>query len=128
MTRWHGMDDGEHGVEETEMKRHVALLRGINVGRAKRVVMADWRVLLESLGFSNVRTLLNSGNAVFDAPPQAAAELADRIHGSLAQTLGVSARVVVKTANEFAAIVKGSSLIDGENGATQQIALARFGR
>ena len=44
------------------MNRCVALLRGIDVGRAKRLAMADQRVLLESLAYRNVRTLLNSGN------------------------------------------------------------------
>jgi uncharacterized protein (DUF1697 family) len=47
---------------------HVALLRGINVGKAKRVAMADLRALLEELGYADVRTLLNSGNVVFTAP------------------------------------------------------------
>ena len=37
---------------------NVALFRGINVGRAKRVAMADLRALIEGLGYGNVRTLL----------------------------------------------------------------------
>ena len=49
------------------MTRCIAFLRGINVGRAKRIAMADLRALIEGLGFSEVRTLLNSGNVVFDA-------------------------------------------------------------
>src|SRR5204863_1567267 len=49
---------------------HVALLRGINVGTAKRVAMADLRQLMTGLGYSDVRTLLNSGNVVFTAPPR----------------------------------------------------------
>jgi uncharacterized protein (DUF1697 family) len=44
---------------------HFALLRGINVGRAKRVAMADLRSLVEDLGYGEVGTLLNSGNVVF---------------------------------------------------------------
>jgi hypothetical protein len=49
---------------------HVAFLRGINVGTAKRVAMADLRGLMTGLGYSEVRTLLNSGNVVFTAPPR----------------------------------------------------------
>ena len=49
---------------------HVALLRGINVGTAKRVAMADLRGVMTGLGYSDVRTLLNSGNLVFTAPPR----------------------------------------------------------
>ena len=55
------------GMDNARMKRHIALLRGINVGKAKRVPMADLRALMQGLGHANVRTLLNSGNAVFDA-------------------------------------------------------------
>jgi uncharacterized protein (DUF1697 family) len=44
-------------------------LRGINVGRAKRIVMADLRALVEGLGYGEVRTLLSSG--VFTAPAAA---------------------------------------------------------
>ena len=40
------------------MPRYVALFRGINVGKAKRIAMADLRALLEKLGFTEVRTLL----------------------------------------------------------------------
>ena len=50
------------------MTRHIALLRGINVGRAKRIAMADLRELLASMGYTDVRTLLNSGNVVFSEP------------------------------------------------------------
>jgi len=42
----------------------IGLIRGINVGRAKRVAMADLRALVTDLGFTDVRTLLNSGNVV----------------------------------------------------------------
>src|SRR6478736_4542725 len=48
--------------------KHVALLRGINVGKAKRIAMADLRKLCEGLGYEDVSTLLNSGNIVFSAP------------------------------------------------------------
>jgi uncharacterized protein (DUF1697 family) len=44
---------------------HVALLRGINVGRAKRVAMADLRALLEGRGYGGARSRLDSGNLVF---------------------------------------------------------------
>ena len=59
--------------------RYVALFRGINVGRAKRIAMGDLRRLIEGLGFGNVVTLLNSGNVVFDAPDGLPAEIASRI-------------------------------------------------
>lgn len=87
---------------------HVALLRGVNVGGNKRVPMAEWRMLLEGLGCTNVRTLLNSGNAVFDAAPSP--RLAERIRQSLLEGLSVEVPVIVKTAAEMAAIEAGNPL------------------
>lgn len=56
------------------MATWVALLRGINVGTAHRVPMADLRTLLtDELGYADVRTLLNSGNVLFSAGGSAAA-------------------------------------------------------
>ena len=49
------------------MPTFIALLRGVNVGKGKRVPMAELRDLLSGLGFAEVTTLLNSGNAVFRA-------------------------------------------------------------
>jgi len=92
------------------MGKQVALIRGINVGRAKRVAMADLRALVESLGYSDVRTLLNSGNIVFTAPRTAPGNAAARIEKALASRLGVPARVTVLTAAELAAIVDENPL------------------
>jgi uncharacterized protein (DUF1697 family) len=85
------------------MKRHVALLRGINVSKSKRVAMADLRALMESLGYANVRTLLNSGNAVFDAAGGSAAGHAKALRQVLLEKTGVDAEVIVKTAADLAA-------------------------
>jgi uncharacterized protein (DUF1697 family) len=84
---------------------YVALIRGINVGRAKRVAMADLRALVEDLGYSGVRTLLNSGNVVFTSTRGRLAAAASRIEDGLTRRLGVSARVLVITAAELEAIV-----------------------
>jgi uncharacterized protein (DUF1697 family) len=85
---------------------HVALLRGINVGRAKRIAMADLRALLETLGYGDVRTLLNSGNVVFTAPAKLRNEAAARIEEAIASRLGVSSRVTVLSARELATVVE----------------------
>lgn len=87
------------------MKRHIALLRGINVGKAKRVAMADLRALMESLGHADVRTLLNSGNAVFDARGGAAAAHARQLQAAILDKIGVDCEVIVKTAADIAAAI-----------------------
>jgi uncharacterized protein (DUF1697 family) len=92
--------------------RQVALIRGINVGRAKRVAMADLRALVEGFGYGDVRTLLNSGNVVFTAPGTAPGDAAARIEEGLAARLGVPARVMVLTAEELAAAVAENPLLE----------------
>ncbi len=89
---------------------HVALLRGINVGRAKRVAMADLRALVEGLGFGDVRTLLNSGNIAFTVPRAAKGDPAPRIEKAFAKEFGFSSRVTVLTAAELDAVVTGNPL------------------
>jgi len=76
--------------------RYVALLRGINVGKAKRIAMADLRALLDALGYADVTTILNSGNAVFDAKGATAERIARRIETELPRRLALSAPVIVK--------------------------------
>jgi uncharacterized protein (DUF1697 family) len=92
------------------MPRYVALFRGINVGKAKRIAMADLRKLLEKLGYTEVKTLLNSGNAIFTGDSGAASAHAQRIRTAVAKRLGVDAIVVVKSAAEVAAIMAGNEL------------------
>jgi len=87
------------------MKRHVALLRGINVGKAKRIAMADLRAIVESLGHAHVRTLLNSGNVVFDATRGTPAALAQALRAALREGAALDCEVVVKSAAELAAAI-----------------------
>lgn len=84
----------------------IALLRGINVGRAKRIAMADLRKLVGSLGFTEVRTLLNSGNVVFETSGRATGDAGTRMERALTDRLGISSKVIVLAAEELAEIVK----------------------
>lgn len=88
------------------MTTYVALLRGINVGKAKRIAMADLRALLEGLGYTDVATLLNSGNVVFKVGRGAARKLAADISAAIANRLGVEVPVIVVSASELALIAR----------------------
>jgi uncharacterized protein (DUF1697 family) len=89
---------------------HVALLRGINVGTAKRVAMEDLRALMAGLGYGSVRTLLNSGNIVFTANGRGG-NPAPRIEREIESRLGVASRVTVLTAAELDVAVRGNTLV-----------------
>ena len=49
------------------MKNYISLLRGINVGGHKKILMADLKSLFQDLGFKNIQTYIQSGNVVFEA-------------------------------------------------------------
>ena len=80
----------------------IALIRGINVGTAKRIAMKDLREQLADIGFENVRTLLQSGNAVVDTEDSATVA-AGKIEKLLVDGLGVPARVLVRTRRQVIA-------------------------
>lgn len=92
--------------------RCIALWRGINVGRAKRLAMADLSTLLTELGATQVRTLLNSGNAVFDVKRRLGATTLRR---TVAERLGVDAAVIIKTADEWAAIAAAHGIAEADD-------------
>ncbi|MBC7619006.1 MAG: DUF1697 domain-containing protein [Candidatus Saccharibacteria bacterium] len=91
------------------MTSYVALLRGINVGKGNRVPMADLRALLYELGYSDVVTLLNSGNAVFCTSSAPSAAHAKRIALAITGKFGLDILVIVKSATEFSAVVQGNA-------------------
>ena len=93
------------------MPTYVALLRGINVGKAKRVAMADLRAAIESLGYGDVRTLLNSGNAVFTSKRPLKKTAAEELRAALVKKTGVSSRFTLRSAEELQATVDANPLL-----------------
>jgi len=78
------------------------------------VPMADFRALLVELGCTSVRTILNSGNAVFESSSRSTSKLAAGIAAAVQGRLGVTTPVVVKSAAEFAAIVQENPITPAE--------------
>jgi uncharacterized protein (DUF1697 family) len=93
--------------------RYAALLRGINVGGNRKVAMADLRELLAGLGYDDVTTYLQSGNAVFSTAGSSPAALSAAIEERLAGKFGAPVRVIIRTAAELAGVVGASPLPDG---------------
>ena len=96
------------------MPTYIALLRGINVGKAKRVPMAELRAMLAELGYAKVATLLNSGNVVFQAARRTPDKLAAEISNAIASRLEFEVPVIVKTAKEFEAITTDNASVSTE--------------
>lgn len=85
------------------MKRHVLFLRAINVGGNNLVKMADLRRVMEKAGFTDVETLLASGNVLFSAKGKPA-DLEATLEALVHEKLGVRSLTFVRTAQELTAV------------------------
>jgi uncharacterized protein (DUF1697 family) len=91
--------------------RYVALLRGINVGTANQIAMSDLRAVFVSLGYTEVETLLRSGNVVFTATRSLGPAATSALEDELKSVTGVGARMLLVAADRFHAIAEANPLL-----------------
>lgn len=96
------------------MSDYVALFRGINVGGKHILPMQDLRDILESVGCENVRTYIQSGNAVFSATATADS-LSRDISAAIDRQFGFAPQVLLLTATQFSAIAASNPFPQGES-------------
>ena len=87
------------------------MLRGINVSGHNCVKMEDLRAFFATLGFARVETYVQSGNVVFMSASKSTANLAKSIEQRMAHNFGFSVPVLLRTADEMAAIVASNLLL-----------------
>jgi uncharacterized protein (DUF1697 family) len=83
------------------MTKFVALLRGINVRGNKIVKMDDLKKWFAALGFKSAKTILNSGNVLFESADEDEDELVKRIQGKLKTALGHDVGVQIRSIEEI---------------------------
>ena len=93
------------------MARLVAFLRGINLAGKSRVAMADLRALLEDLGYEDVRTHLQSGNAALTTSASGA-DVERAVERAMEDRLGIPCAVIVRTGAQLGRIVEADRLGD----------------
>ena len=79
------------------MPTFIALIRGINVGGHAKLAMSDLKSICETLGYANVRTLLNSGNVIFETTKANAQKLEKALGGP---------RVILRTPAELEKVIE----------------------
>ena len=89
-------------------KTYIALFRGINVGGNRQLPMSEVRGLLEKHGCVDVRTYVQSGNAIFRSAVANPADLATRVTAAVAKTRGFEPRVLVLTRGELERAAAGN--------------------
>lgn len=100
--------------------RYVALLRGINVGGATMMKMADLKAEFEALGFGSVKTYINSGNIAFDTKRTSESKLIDKIESAVEKRFGRGVPVIVREQVDILRVVKGNPY-DGQYGSHKEM-------
>lgn len=101
------------------MPRQVALLRGVNVGPTTKVAMADLRGAFAELGFTEIKTYVNSGNVVFSGRKASLA----KVEKAIAAVAGWEVPVVLRTQAELAEILEANPLGEVASNASRHLVL-----
>ncbi len=83
------------------MPSFASLLRGINVSGHKKIPMAGLKTLYEELGFTKVKTYIQSGNVVFETDQQDVSLIRQLIESKIEATYGFDVTVLIRTADEL---------------------------
>ena len=87
------------------MPKYIALLRGINVGGHKKIMMADLRIIFEKFGFLAVRSYIQSGNVIFQSNEVDTKKLEKLIENALEKAYGFLVPVIILTRSKLEKIV-----------------------
>ncbi len=87
------------------MPVYISLLRGINVGGNKKIKMAELTMLYESMGFTSVHTLLQSGNIVFESDGVDMGRLGSTIETGIEQHYGFQSKIIMRTRDQWQAVI-----------------------
>ncbi|MFD2343488.1 DUF1697 domain-containing protein [Sinorhizobium terangae] len=90
------------------MKTYVALLYSIILGDKRRVVMADLRAMAERVGYHAPRTLVATGNVVFDAPAQPLADIEAEMESAFAVTFGRHIDIIARCGEDWRKLAAGN--------------------
>ena len=97
------------------MNTHIALLRGINVGGHGKLPMKDLRTVLEGLGLTNVKTYLQSGNAVFQSNSTDVGQLSREIGTAITESHHFTPEVLVLSIDELRTAITANPYPEGED-------------
>lgn len=95
------------------MALYVALLHSIVLGAGRRVVMSDLKAMAEGLGFRNARTLVATGNLVFESEKRSIASIEAQLEAGFVKAFGKHVDIVVRDAETWLKLAEGNPFVDG---------------
>ncbi len=90
------------------MPTGVAMVRGINVGGKNTLPMVRLRALCEGLGWTGVRTYIQSGNVAFRCDARSIGKAGTRLEDAIETAMGFRPSVVVRSLDELRGVVWGN--------------------
>ena len=93
------------------MHTYISMLRGINVGGSKKILMKDLILLYESLGFKKVRTYVQSGNVIFDDSEKNTGKLEVKIEKKIKIAYGDDVKVIIRTTEDLQKVLMGNPFL-----------------
>ncbi|MEJ6785529.1 DUF1697 domain-containing protein [Aminobacter sp. Piv2-1] len=105
------------------MTTYVALLYSIVLGPGRRLVMSDLRAMAAALGLANPRTLVATGNLVFEANGSSVAELERSLEAAFAQKFGKHVDIIVRDAEAWLKLVAANPFPEESGRDPDQVAV-----
>jgi uncharacterized protein (DUF1697 family) len=90
----------------SDMTVFISLLRGINVGGNKKIRMAELTALYQSLGFTTVQTLLQSGNVIFSSTLTDPASITAQLEAAIIERFGFESKIILRSHDQLRAIIQ----------------------
>ena len=100
------------------MNKKIAILRGINVGGKRKILMADLKALCQKLGWINVVTYIQSGNLIFDSEKQNS-QLENTLEKAISSRYGFDVPVIIRNADELQTSIGNNSFAAGDTDITK---------
>ena len=98
------------------MTTYISILRGINVGGNRKILMADLKKIYSNLKFKNISTYIQSGNVVFDSPNSNEKSIIEEtLQKAIYNAYGFEVQVIVRTANELIDIFNKNPFLSNDN-------------
>ncbi|UCI05625.1 DUF1697 domain-containing protein [Mesorhizobium sp. B1-1-8] len=105
------------------MQTYVALLYSIGLGEGRRLVMSDLKAMAEGLGLKNARTLVATGNLVFEARASKLPSLEQRLEVAFEKTFGRHVDIIVRRAEDWLKLAAGNPFPGQSADAGDQVAV-----